>query len=109
MPDAGSCSKSQYQQLGTSDVEEHLYDVGPDDGGHAALKGIEEREADDEEFADTLHRETARLKQIGSGDSLDLIEALEASLAAVRTPMIELDSLGIVLISDVSDVAPVVP
>ena len=81
---------------------------------HAATEQapFENREAyagDDEEFADTLHRETARLQQIGSGDSLHLIEALEANLAAVRTPMIELDSVGIVLISDVSDVAPLVP
>jgi len=28
-----------------SHIEEHLHDVGPDDGGHAALKCVEERQA----------------------------------------------------------------
>ncbi len=41
------------------DVEKHLHDIGPDNGGHAAMEGVEEGEGDDDgngsNFAGTEH------------------------------------------------------
>ena len=75
----------------------------------APTENIEAHAADDQEFNDAVEREIARLQQMGRGDSLDLVEALEACRASVRNPSIELDSLGIVQVVNVSDVAPTVP
>jgi ATP-dependent helicase HepA len=75
----------------------------------APLENNEAYSGEDQEFADAVDREIARLQQIGRGDDLGLAEALEKCLAAVRNPMIELDSLGVIQVLDVSDVAPVVP
>ena len=33
---------------GSGDVDDHLHDVGPDDGGHAAFEGVEQREGGDD-------------------------------------------------------------
>ncbi len=33
---------------GSGDVEAHLHDVGPDDGGHAAFEGVEQSEGGDD-------------------------------------------------------------
>ena len=49
IPPAGDLLEDDEEaEYGAGDVEEHLDDVGPDDGSHAALECVEEREADDE-------------------------------------------------------------
>ena len=34
---------------GARDVEKHLHDVGPDDGRHSALEGVNQRKTDDQD------------------------------------------------------------
>ena len=43
-----------------ADVEDHLDDIGPDNGRHAAFEGVEEREADDDRDGNELAGAAAR-------------------------------------------------
>ena len=48
-------------------VEEHLDDVGPDDGGHAAFEGVEKRQADDQQNGDNVVRTEDNGDHYGDG------------------------------------------
>jgi len=70
---------------------------------HAAYVG------EDQDFAERMTQEIARLKQWGRGDSAELVAAIEACLASVRNPVVALDSLGVVQITEGSNVTATVP
>ena len=67
-------------------------------------ENIEAYAGEDQGFADAVVRDIARLRQLGRGETLDQIEALEACREAVREPLIELDSLGVVQVVNAIDV-----
>lgn len=64
---------------------------------------------EDQDFAERVSQEIARLKQWGRGDSAELVSALEACLASVGSPVFALDSLGVVQIVEGSHVTTAVP
>lgn len=64
---------------------------------------------EDQDFAERMTQEIARLKQWGRGDSAELVAAMEACLASVRSPVVALDSLGVVQIVEGSHVTAAVP
>ena len=74
----------------------------------APLENSQTYGGEDQDFADQIAQEIARLKQWGRGDSKELIAALKACLNSVKSPVVELDSLGLVQIVEGSDVASVV-
>jgi ATP-dependent helicase HepA len=74
----------------------------------APVENTETYAGEDQGFVDTVTRDITRLKQLGSGESIDQIESLAACCLAVEEPIIELDSLGIVQVVNASDVASVV-
>lgn len=76
---------------------------------HARAENAQLWAGQDEAFADAVSRELLRLRQHGGKEGDDLMEALEACVAAVQNPLIELDSLGIVKAVEVVDVTPAVP
>ena len=54
VPAAGVRAEGPDGDEGSSDVEGHLYDVGPDDGGHAAFKRVEEGEGGDDRDGESV-------------------------------------------------------
>ncbi len=72
----------------------------------APIENSETFAGEDQEFAESVARETARLKQLSHDESRDLVEALNVCRVAVENPNIELDSLGIIHVLAATDVAP---
>lgn len=74
-------------------------------GNQAARDNGQLFAGDDQQFEDSVSHEIARLQQLGHDDGLDLIEALKACRSAVQKPQIEVDSLGIVQVMGLKNVA----
>lgn len=75
----------------------------------ATVENTELFAGDDQEFADAIAREVARLRQTGQGEGLDQAEAMTECVAFVQNPLIELDSMGLIQVVEGSDDAPARP
>ena len=56
---------------GAADVDGHLHDVGPDDGGHAAFEGVEQRERGDDGDGEDVAGADGDADDDGDGEDAD--------------------------------------
>ena len=56
---------------GSADVDGHLDDVGPDDGGHSALEGVEQREGGDDGDGEDVAGADGDADDDGDGEDAD--------------------------------------